>query len=148
MVTMKKKTTTMKESPTGKKPIASPLGLRIRRAYRELEWTRADLWRATDIPYTSLRNIDSNKKTVKASEDYLLRIATALDIPFDELRILAGYKIKESPSLDVGKQRLMASLGGHPELERALTRILDRNDQKEIDRATAILEWNDREEFR
>jgi len=65
----------------------SPLGSYIVRARERLGWDRRQLAVKADIPYTTLRNIELNDQTVKTREEVLQRLAVALGVPFDELRV-------------------------------------------------------------
>jgi len=65
----------------------SPLGSYIVRARERLGWDRRQLAVKADIPYTTLRNIELNDQTVKTREEVLQRLAVALGVPFDVLRV-------------------------------------------------------------
>jgi transcriptional regulator with XRE-family HTH domain len=111
----------------------------------EKGWTRNELSRRTSIPYSTLANIDTSEQTVHTSEDNIKAIAQALDIPHEELRILAGYAVMPSPTLDEASQRLATQLQSFPQLQRAITTLLGRGDKGEIDEASAYLEWRSRQ---
>jgi transcriptional regulator with XRE-family HTH domain len=123
----------------------SPLGKRIRRAIEEKGWTRNELKRRTNIPYSTLAHIDSSQHTVHTSEENIKVIAKALDIPYEELRILAGYAVAPSPTLDEATQRLATQLQSFPQLQRAISTLLGRGDKEEIDQTSAYLEWRSRQ---
>lgn len=124
----------------------SPLAIKIIRAREKLGMTRADLWRKSGVPYTTLRNIETSDHTVKTDEENLQRIAEALEVPFDELRILAGYLLDASPTEEQRERRIAAQLATHPHLSRALDTLLRRNNPKEIDKAATYLEWQNQQE--
>lgn len=119
----------------------SPLGEYITRA-RELQgMSRKDLHLKTGIAYTTLRNIELEPVAVKTSEENLRKIADVVErVDFDEMRILAGYFVDASETKEVQDQRIMTLLNINPNLKRSLTRILERGDQMEIDRAAHLLE--------
>ena len=119
----------------------SPLGKRIRQALHARGWTRRELSRHTDIPYSTLANIDTSEQTVRTSEANIKSIAAALNIPHEELRILAGYAVSSSTSLDEATQRLATQLHSFPGLQRAIDTLIGRGDKEEIDEATAYLDW-------
>ena len=119
----------------------SPLGQRIRRGREALGMSRRQLAKDADIPYSTLSNIETSLTPVRTNEEHLKRISQVLDIPFDQLRILAGYLL--APSSDHGerRKRLLAMIEAKPRLERALKAILSRGDAHEIDTAIAYIEF-------
>lgn len=119
----------------------SPLGQRIRTAREQRGWSRAELARSADIPYTTLRNIEMRPGGVRTSEENLKKIADALELSFDQLRILAGYLL--TPSLDDNdrERRMLVQIEANPRLHRALKSMLKRSDAREIDMAATYLEW-------
>jgi transcriptional regulator with XRE-family HTH domain len=125
--------------------MSTPLGIKIRRARDAKGWSRRRLADETDIPYTTLQNIERprSRKPERTSEENLQKLADALNCDLDELRILAGYRIKQSATVTEAKARVVAELSAHPRLDRPLTRILRRNNRDEIDRAADYLEWLD-----
>lgn len=124
---------------------SSPLGNRIRRARLARGWSRAELSRSSNVPYTTLRHIENAEHPVKTSETYIQAIAEALGLPFDELRILAGYLITPSTDDEQRERRLLAQIKAYPDLDRALKTLLRRNDPAEIDKAVTYLEWQNQQ---
>lgn len=125
--------------------MSTPLGIKIRRARDQRGWSRRKLATEADIPYTTLSNIEEpkRKKPVRTSEINLQKLATALELDLDELRILAGYLNNHSASLSEAKLRMAAEMTAHPQLEKALAKILRRNDKNDIDQAVEYLNYLD-----
>lgn len=124
----------------------SPLSEYIARARKKKGWDRMALSVKTGVPYSTLRHIELAPHTVRTSEQNLRKIADALDVSFDELRVLAGYLINSSTSDEAAAQKLTAQLEAYPELKKAITTLLDRGDRAEIDRAATVLEVHRRVE--
>jgi transcriptional regulator with XRE-family HTH domain len=120
--------------------MTTTVGEMIKRARGRKGWNRMELSRATNIPHTTLRNIERAQSSVKTSEENLEKIAQALELNYDELRILAGYLTVPSNGDEHRKARLNAQIAAHPRLETALKSILERGDPEEIDEAAAVLE--------
>lgn len=120
---------------------AAPLGKRIRRARDVKGWSRSELSRRTNIPGTTLRHIEESKKSVKTSEENLRTLADALDLPYEELRILAGYQVVPSPNIEEANHRLMLQLEAYPQFKRAIRTLIERGDAQEIDAAAEYLEF-------
>jgi len=137
---------TVKEEHMKKKP--SPLGRYIVRARERRGWDRSALWRESEIPYTTLRNIETAENSVHTDEANLLAIAGALaeneqdqiDM-FEQLRILAGYHIVASQDASERDLRLLANIDAYPQLRAALEELFSRGDTEEIDRANTALEF-------
>lgn len=124
---------------------SSPLGNRIQRARAARGWSRAELSRSSNVPYTTLRHIETSEHPVKTNEPYLQAIAEALEIPFDELRILAGYLITPSTNNEQRERRIAAQIGAYPNLRRALETLLRRGDPAAIDQAASYLEFQNQQ---
>ena len=122
----------------------SPLGLRLRRARERLGASRRAVSIAAEIPYTTLRNIENHPAPVKTNERYLKALADELSLPYEELRILAGYQVRMSDTLDEASGRLAEQLGAYPHLAKQIAKLLDRADQQEIDTAAEYLEFQRR----
>lgn len=120
---------------------AAPLGKRIRRARDAKGWSRSELSRRTNIAGTTLRHIEESKKNVRTSEGNLRAIADALDLPYEELRILAGYQVAPSPNIAEANHRLMLQLEAYPQFKRAIRTLIERGDAQEIDAAAEYLEF-------
>lgn len=125
----------------------SELGRFIIRAREGRGWDRAALARATNIPYTTLRNLEESKTDVQTSEDNLKKMADAIGQNeeerarlFAEMRVLAGYLVVTSQDVADRDRRLLANLASYPQLKKALESILAVGDQEEIDRALTALE--------
>ena len=129
------------------KAAPSPLGQYIIAARRRQGWSRKRLAESASIPYTTLRNIETEQQSVKTNESYLQAIAHALDVPFDELRVLAGYMITDSETKEVQDRRLAVLLDTYPQLKKAIATLLERGDKREIDQAATVLEVHRRLEL-
>jgi transcriptional regulator with XRE-family HTH domain len=121
----------------------SQLGLYIVRRRAQLGWTRADLARKADIPYSTLQYIEEHKpskKPVKPQEETLRKIATALGEEDDsQLRILAGYDVKMSADISERAKRIDALLTVAPRWGAALLSVQDLS-EAEQDQALTVLE--------
>lgn len=124
----------------------SPLAEYIKRGRDHKGWDRQKLSDATDIPYSTLRHIELAPHTVRTSEENLRKIADALEVSFDELRVLAGYLVNSSTTDAAAAAQLTAQLAAYPQLKKAITTLLERGDRAEIDRAATVLEVHRRVE--
>ena len=131
-------------SPRNTTKIVSALAQYIIRARKRKGWTRRRLADETNIPYTTLRNVETAEQTVKMDELYLQAIAQAIDVPFDELRVLAGYLINDSETKEVQDRRIVVLLDAYPHLRKAITALLERGDTAEVDKAVTLLEVHHR----
>lgn len=68
-----------------------PLGNHIIRRRQAHGWTRADLARASGVPYTTIRNIENGTRSRKPDEQTIRSLATALENDADVMLALAGY---------------------------------------------------------
>jgi transcriptional regulator with XRE-family HTH domain len=131
---------------TKKKP--SPLSRYVIRARERRGWTRAELARKAELPYTTLRNVEAAEKNVHTAEENLLKIAGALaeaeqdqvDM-FEQMRILAGYHIIASQDASERDIRLLANIDAYPNLRASLEELFSRGDAEEIDSANTALEF-------
>jgi len=125
----------------------SDLARYIIRAREKRGWDRAELARAANIPYTTLRHIEESQTDVRTDESNLKAIADAIGtddaerlLYFTEARVLAGYHVVASQDVAEQDQRLLANLSAYPQLRKALDRMLADGNQEEIDRALTALE--------
>lgn len=129
-----------------KKP--APLGRYIVRAREQHGWDRADLSREANIPYTTLRNIETAQKSVHTEEANLLAIAGALadneqeqiDM-YEQMRILAGYQVLASKDVSERDMRLLANIAAYPQFRSSLEELFKHDDAEEVDRANTALEF-------
>lgn len=117
------------------------------RAREARGWDRAELARVTNIPYTTLRNIEESQTDVRTTEENLQKIADAVGQDdterlhhFSEMRVLAGYLVVASRDVNERDRRLLANLNAYPNLRSSLEKLLSEGDQEEIDRANTALE--------
>lgn len=125
--------------------MSTPLGIKVQRARDAKGWSRRRLAAETEIPYTTLSNIEvpKRRKNVRTSEANLHKLAAALELDFDELRILAGYLTNHSANMDEAREQLAIELSAHRDLEKAIRGILRRGDRQEIDQVTEYLRYLD-----
>lgn len=128
----------------------TPLGNYIVKARKQRGWTRAELARHANMPYTTLRNIEASKTDVHTSEENLKALADALgetafeqETKFAQMRVLAGYLVVGSKDTSDADRRLLANLAAHPNLRKSLEKLLARGNAAEIDRALTVLEVTD-----
>lgn len=117
----------------------SQLGTYIVRRREQKGWTRAELARASNIPYSTLSNIELNKRNVKPTEETLRRLAAALGEDDSQMRVLAGYDVLHSIDVTERAKRIDALLSVAPRWAAALLSVQDM-DEKEQDEALTALE--------
>lgn len=125
----------------------SPLSRYVIRARERRGWSRAELARQAEIPYTTLRNIEDAVKDVRTDEANLLAIAGAIGEDeqdqidmFEQMRVLAGYHTVASQDTSERDKRLLANIAAYPHLRTSLEELLTRGDAEEIDRANTAIE--------
>lgn len=118
----------------------TPLGMYVKRRRTQLGWSLAELSRQSNIPYGTIRNIEQNKKPVKAQEVTIRALATALkeDSP-DILFALAGYGIPMSQSVETRNQVVDGLIASRPEWREMLHHIAQRMTPEEQDQALQVL---------
>ena len=109
-------------------------------------WPERRLFPIHSREHAALSHLYAKTSEAEIPEHARAKIADALDVSFDELRVLAGYLINSSTSDEAAAQKLTAQLEAYPELKKAITTLLDRGDRAEIDRAATVLEVHRRVE--
>lgn len=69
----------------------TPIGNYIVHRRKGKGWTRAELARASGVPYTTLRHIEQGKVSKKPEEHTIRALADALENDADVMLALAGY---------------------------------------------------------
>lgn len=117
------------------------LGRYVKRRREQKGWTRAELARASNVPYSTIANIELNKKNVKATEETLKQLALALEDDRDDsqLRILAGYDVVRSSDVSARAKRIDALLTVSPRWGAAMSEV-DKMDDDDQDQALTALE--------
>lgn len=135
----------IKKGAKDKKP--APLGRYIVTARKRVGWSRAMLARTSEVPYTTLRNLEKSPQDVHTDEKNLRAIANSLGDSdqdkqhmYDHMRALAGYLSTKTGDVTEQDRRFLASLNSYPHLRRALETLLSRGDNAAIDRAFTAIE--------
>lgn len=118
----------------------SQLGGYVKRRRDQRGWSRAELARASGVPYSTLTNIETNKKHVKPTEETLRKLACAIEENSDDtqLRLLAGYDvIKSADASDLAK-RIDALLQSSPRWRSALIDIDEMSVDDQNEAVTAL----------
>lgn len=116
------------------------LGSYIKRRREQLGWTRSDLARESNVPHTTIRNIENNKQNVKAKEDTIEALAAAFKEDPITMKILAGYKAQINGDVSTFAQRIDALRKSSPRWEKALNAIQDDMSLEEQGQALTALE--------
>lgn len=101
------------------------LGNYIKQRRDQIGWTRADLARKSGVPYTTLRNIENNKRDVKPEEVTLDALAGAFGEDPTMLKILAGYTTQINGDVSTFAQRIEALPKSNKRWQRALDAVLE-----------------------
>lgn len=118
----------------------SKLGNYIKQRRDRLGWTRADLARESNVPYTTIRNIENNKRDVKPEEPTLEALAAAFSEDPVMLKILAGYTAQINGDVSTFAQRIDALRKSSPRWEKALNAIQNDMTLEEQGQALSALE--------
>lgn len=117
------------------------LGGYVKRRREQKGWSRAELARQSNIPYSTLSNIERNENKVKPKEETLRALAVALEEEDDsQLRTLAGYDIVVSNGVTERAKRIDALLTVAPRWEKVLKAIQEEYTSEEQDEALTNLE--------
>ena len=117
------------------------LGGYVKRRREQRGWSRAELARQSNVPYSTLSNIERNENKVKPQEETLRALADALGEEDDtQLRALAGYDIKVSNGASERAIRFDALIAVAPRWEKVLKSIQEEYTPEEQDEALTNLE--------
>lgn len=117
------------------------LGGYVKRRREQKGWSRAELSRQSNVPYSTLSNIERNENKVKPKEETLRALAAALEEEDDsQLRTLAGYDIVVSNGATERAKRIDALMTVAPRWEKVLRAIQEDYTPEEQDEALTNLE--------
>ncbi len=116
----------------------SQLGSYVKRRRVQKKWTRADLARASKVPYSTLSNIELNKKNVKVTEENIAKIAAAFGEDDSQLRILAGYSVLRSVDASERAKRIDALLTVAPRWGAALLAVQEMTEEEQDQALTSL----------
>lgn len=116
------------------------LGNYIKQRRDRLGWTRAELARESNVPHTTIRNIENNPRDVKPEETTLEALAAAFGEDPIMLKILAGYTAQMNTDVSTFSQRIDALRKTSPRWEKALNAIQDEMSIEEQGQALTALE--------
>jgi transcriptional regulator with XRE-family HTH domain len=117
----------------------SQLGVYVVLHRRRRGWSRAELARQANLPYTTIRNIEKSERAMKPHEETIHALATALECDEGEMRIVAGYQTVASLSAEVRNLRAEALLRADERL-RAAVEAIEQLSPDEQDTAISLLE--------
>lgn len=109
----------------------TPLARYIVETREKRGWDRADLSRQSGVPVTTLRNIENNQKNVKPKEETLAKLAAALEVDEEILRLWAGYREPPHLGIDERDEQLLSILRRRPAWEGIREKFLQVPEEKQ-----------------
>lgn len=116
------------------------LGNYVKGRRDQLGWSRADLARESEVPHTTIRNIENNPHDVKPKEETIEALAKAFKEDPVTMKILAGYSTVVNGDVSTFAQRIDALRKSSPRWEKALDAIQNDMTPEEQGQALTALE--------